>query len=92
MESLVMFVVMCLSCGVAAYYRWKAADLQVELEAAREEAASNHRLFEMEMVKSGSLRAANLELAEKVKRLSGQPQPQSSGVVWGRMPRTIYFN
>jgi len=92
MLSLVMMIVAVLTTGAAAYFKWQVADLQVELEAAREEAASNHRLFEMEMVKSGSLRAANLELAEKVKRLSGQPQPQSSGVVWGRMPRTIYFN
>lgn len=91
MESLVMFVVMCLSCGVAAYYRWKAADLRVELDAALEESMRRQRLLENEMVKSGNLRATNLELVEKVKRLMAQPQ-QTAGVVLARVPRTIYFN
>lgn len=88
MVSLVMTIVAVLSAGAAAYFKWQAADLQVELEAAKEEAASNHRLFEMEMVKSGGLKRTNQELAEKMQRMVAQQQVVTMRV----MPRTIYFN
>lgn len=88
MVSLVMTIVAVLSAGAAAYFKWQVADLQVELEAAKEEAASNHRLFEMEMVKSGGLKRTNQELAEKMQRMVAQQQVVTMRV----MPRTIYFN
>ena len=88
MWSLVMMIVAVLSAGAAAYFKWQVADLQVELEAAKEEAASNHRLFEMEMVKSGALKRANQELAEKMQRMAAQQQIVTMRV----LPRTIYFN
>ena len=88
MVSLVMTIVAVLSAGAAAYFKWQVADLQVELEAAKEAAASNHRLFEMEMVKSGGLKRTNQELAEKMQRMVAQQQVVTMRV----MPRTIYFN
>lgn len=87
---LLMTIISVLAGGIAAYYKWKVADLEVELEAAVEESMRRQRLLENEMVKSGALRRANEELAEKVKALMSQ---KSIGIgVRVPMGRTIYFN
>lgn len=90
MLDLVMLIISMLLVGVAIYYKWQVADLGVELDAALEESMRRQRLLENEMVKSGALRRANEELAEKVKALMAQ---KSIGIgVRVPMRRTIYFN
>lgn len=90
MLDLVMLIISMLLVGVAIYYKWKAADVQVELDVAVEESMRRQRLLENEMVKSGALRRANEELAEKMKALMSQ---KSIGIgVRVPMGRTIYFN
>lgn len=89
-----MFWLMVIASAVAtvaaAYMRWKATDLEVELKAEREESMRRQRLLEMEMVKSASLRRANDELTEQVKKVMAQ---KSIGIgVRVPMGRAIYFN
>lgn len=90
MFSLVMTIVFTFSVGMAVYFRRKAADLEVELDAAMEESMRRQRLLEMEMVKSAGLRRANDELTEQVKKAMAQ---KSIGIgVRVPMGRAIYFN
>lgn len=92
MLDLVMLIISMLLVGVAIYYKWQVADIQVELDAALEESMRRQRLLENEMVKSGNLRAANLELGEKVKALMAQKSIGIGVRVPMGLGRTIYFN
>lgn len=92
MLDLVMLIISMLLVGVAIYYKWQVADLQVELDAALEESMRRQRLLENEMVKSGALRRANEELAEKVKALMAQKSIGIGVRVPMGLGRTIYFN
>lgn len=89
-----MFWLMAIASAVAAvaaaYMRWKVVDLEVELKAEREESMRRQRLLEMEMVKSASLRRANDELTEQVKKVMAQKSIEIGVRV--PMGRAIYFN